>query len=319
MREPAARNRRWFMWAGKCLLAVLLLYLIASNVSSVSILQALSAARFPFIAAALLLLPLNLWLQYSKWKLMLRRTYPKAEVGDIRSSLLLGFTFGLATPARIGEFGGRAMAVRNTEPLTLMGITAIDKLATMAVTVAAGIIGLLLYGALHPFMDFGLLAVALTLIVFSVYAAGRSVYQRRSRLLKSTGWFGRTIRKLAAAQHCIDRRTMLRVLMLSVLFYATFLMQFFLLLSAFGPLDPVSTLAGISTIMLVKTVLPPITLGELGIREGVAVLVFGHAGVLAAAAFSASLLLFAINLLLPALAGLPLLVRMPRTSTAGPR
>ena len=108
------------------------------------------------------------------------------------------------------------------------------------------------------------------------------------------------------------------LLVYSGLFYLTFLLQFFLLLSAFGPVQPLSALAGIGTIMLLKTVIPPVTLGELGIREGASVIVLGHAGILPAAAFNASLLLFAVNLLLPALAGLALLmwIKPARRSSA---
>ncbi|MCZ7558184.1 MAG: flippase-like domain-containing protein [Bacteroidia bacterium] len=308
------RGRHLLLWAGKCVLASLLLYLLIHNVDAAAIARAWSGANPWYIAAALLLLPLNLWLQYRKWAVMLRRVYPDIPVGDVRGSLLIGFTFGLVTPARIGEFGGRAVAVRGAKPSVLMGLTAADKLSTMAVTVGVGLPGVLLYGLLYPFMDRVLLlavfsgTVAMGLLVIGI------LVQLRGRIRNAEHWVGRTYRRITMVVQALDASTVRIMLWLSVLFYLTFLAQFFLLLSAFGPVSLFSALAGISTIMLIKTIVPPITLGELGIREGTAVLVLAPIGVLAAAAFNASLLLFVVNLLIPALIGVPLLVRTRRTA-----
>jgi uncharacterized membrane protein YbhN (UPF0104 family) len=306
--------RRWLLWTVKCSLAVVLLFLLIHNVDTAAIARAWSVANPLYMVAALLLLPLNLWLQYRKWALMLRRVYPAVRDGDIRGSLLIGFSFGLVTPARIGEFGGRAVAVRDAKPSVLMGLTAVDKLSTMAITVGIGLPGVLLYGLLHPFMDRVLLvavftgAVALGLLVISVMS------KLRGRSWHAEHWAGRTYRRMTTAMRALDASTVRIILLLSVLFYFTFLTQFLLLLSAFGPVNLFSAFAGISTIMLIKTIVPPVTLGELGIREGTAVIVLSHVGVLAAAALSASLLLFVVNLLIPALIGLPLLLRARLTS-----
>jgi uncharacterized membrane protein YbhN (UPF0104 family) len=109
----------------------------------------------------------------------------------------------------------------------------------------------------------------------------------------------------------VDGPVRARLLVFSALFYMTFVAQFLLLLRAFGPIDILSSLAGVSTIMLIKTIIPPLTLGELGIREGASVFVLGHAGMLAAGAVSASLLLFGINILLPGLVGVLVMLRRP--------
>jgi uncharacterized membrane protein YbhN (UPF0104 family) len=301
--------RRWLLWTGKGLLAGLLLFLLIHNVDTTAIMRAWSVASPIYIAAALSLLPLNIWLQYRKWALMLRRVYPDVRDGDIRGSLLIGFSFGLVTPARIGEFGGRAISVRDAKPSVLMGLTAVDKLSTMAVTVGVGLPGVLLYGLLHPFMDRVLLVAVFAGTVATGLLVVSALSRLRGRAWHAEHWAGRTYRRMTTAMQTLDASTVRIMLLLSVMFYFTFLVQFFLLLSAFGPVSLFSALAGISTIMLIKTIVPPVTLGELGIREGTAVIVLSHAGVLAAAALSASLLLFVVNLLIPALIGLPLLLR----------
>ena len=328
--------RRVALWGGKLLLAAALLALIADAVKIHSLLDLLRSAQPLLLLAALLLLPLNIWLQLRKWRLLVHSRFPGTPATDLRASLLLGFTFGVVTPARLGEFGGRVAGFRGAgmqraDLFALAGLTAIDKFATMLVTVLVGLPGLLLFAASHPFMDAWLLptalgaggllaAVGIFLILrpsrpstatatvrsmqapaIAAHAAGR-VSGRISAMIRAR------LSELRDTLRGIDRRRRIGLMVYSGLFYLTFLLPFFLLLSAFGPVQPLSAIAGIVTIMFVKTVIPPVTLGELGIREGASVLVLGHAGILPAAAFNASLLLFVVNLLLPALAGLALLL-----------
>ncbi|MBN1448605.1 MAG: flippase-like domain-containing protein [Bacteroidetes bacterium] len=311
--------RHWAVWIGKLLLAVLLLVLLLHNLHRETLLSTLSAARPLYIGAALLLLIPNVFLQYRKWRVLLHSVYPTVTAHDTRASLLLGFTFGIVTPARIGEFGGRAVAVRGADKLTLMGLTALDKLATLLVTVTAGAFGLLLFCLRHPFMDPLLLAgIEITVLAVAFVLLRLRAARRSSSRTDTPRKKGRSrVQQLREALRRVDAPVRKRLLLLSLLFYGTFLLQFIMLLLAFGPVDPLSAIAGISTIMLIKTIIPPVTLGELGIREGASVYVLGHAGILATAAFSASLLLFAINILLPSLAGLLILLRRPaQESTA---
>lgn len=316
---PRTRNdiRQWALWSGKILLAALLLYLLLRNIEAASILQTVHAANPWLLAGAVLLLLPNILLQYRKWGLLLRTVYPATPARDIRTSLLLGFTFGIVTPARIGEFGGRATAVRGASALTLVGLTAIDKLATMAVTISLGGAGLVVFCQEHPFMNPWLLALAEAGMLAVAAVVLRLAWKRSvARPEDPADMPGGRLQRLFSALRHIDTTVRRRLLLLSLLFYLTFLAQFLLLLQAFGPGDIISALAGISTIMLVKTIIPPITVGELGIREGASVYVLGHAGILAASAFSASLLLFAINILLPSLAGLLVLLRRPTSPPA---
>lgn len=330
---PGTDIRRVAKWGGKLLLAAALLLLIADSIKSHSLLPLLHSVQPVLLLAALLLLPLNLWLQLCKWRLLVHSRFPGVPASDLRASLLLGFTFGVVTPARLGEFGGRAAGfrgkgLRTVDLFALVGLTAVDKFATMLVTVAIGVPGLLLFAWRHPFMDASslwlllsaaalLLAVGILLLRLRPGIASPSVptaFPVRSShgsVTTSAGLRALLRQRWAELREMlrgVDRPQRLRLIGYSGLFYLTFLLQFFLLLAAFGPVQPLSALAGIVTIMLVKTIIPPVTLGELGIREGASVVVLGHAGILPAAAFNASLLLFAVNLLLPALAGLVLLL-----------
>jgi hypothetical protein len=67
---------------------------------------------------------------------------------------------------------------------------------------------------------------------------------------------------------------------------------------------------GSMVVFFVKFLVPVVTVMDLGVREGAAVFVMSLLGVAPEAALGASLLLFAINMVLPSLAGAPLVAGM---------
>jgi hypothetical protein len=75
---------------------------------------------------------------------------------------------------------------------------------------------------------------------------------------------------------------------------------------------------GVALVFFAKSAVPSVTLGDLGVRESAAVFFLGFYGVAEAAAFNASLGLFAVNILLPALAGLALLPRLAAVPAPAP-
>jgi uncharacterized membrane protein YbhN (UPF0104 family) len=67
---------------------------------------------------------------------------------------------------------------------------------------------------------------------------------------------------------------------------------------------------GVALVFFAKSAIPQVTLGDLGVREGAAVFFLAAYGVGPAAALDASLALFGLNLLLPALVGAPFLLQL---------
>ena len=92
------------------------------------------------------------------------------------------------------------------------------------------------------------------------------------------------------------------------------------LLKAFAPgAGVVVAFWGVILTFYAKALIPPLTLMDLGIREGAAVFFLGMLGLPQAAALNAALLLMTINLLLPASFGIPFVFRLklPSGATAG--
>lgn len=315
LREPYLRAvRAWtegplrpWKRPAKAVLAAVLLGMLARWVDTGKVLAALrDADGWAIAAAAVLLLP-NIGLQYGKWRSLVRWSHPAAPGGEILRSLLSGFAFALFTPARLGEFGGRALVMNEPRRGTLVALTAVDKFVSLAVTVAAGIAGLSVYlqrGAGASFLA-SVCAGAGVLVVGWVASARTARIPKNigRALLRRSPVLQRAAARLAEGFPRVPRPVLLKQLALSAVFYATFCTQFILLLFAFGPVDIGAAAAGIACVMFAKSVIPPVTFGELGIREGAAVFFLGGLGIAAAAALNASFLLFCINILVPALAG----------------
>jgi uncharacterized membrane protein YbhN (UPF0104 family) len=262
------------------------------------------APPLPLVAAMLLLLP-NLALQHAKWTLLARIEAPGLRSWDAARSLFIGFALGLVTPARSGELGGRAYGLHGSDLAAIAGLTAIDKLASMLVTLLAGIAGSAFYAWQLGWWSGALTTgVAVANAVLVVVAAVVLVLRSRTPAAPAKrGRLGAAWQRARASVRAIPIRTFVWLLGLSIAFYAVFITQFVLLLHAMGGGDTIALLAGAATVMLLKTVIPPLTFGELGIREGAAVFVFAPLGFRTAAAFDASLLLFGLNVLLPAMIG----------------
>jgi hypothetical protein len=74
--------------------------------------EAFSWRQFPFLFAALLLMPVNVFLESTKWRLFINEFQKKFDISDALKSMLCGSFFGFITPNRFGEFLGRLNRIK---------------------------------------------------------------------------------------------------------------------------------------------------------------------------------------------------------------
>jgi len=288
-----------FIFYGKLAVAAATLYFLSRAIPVRDLTATLDAARPGYLFAAASLLGLNLLAQAGKWWYLLRIAQTGISAKTAWRSLIVGFPLGFVTPGRLGEIG-RALYVPELSQSRTFALLVIDKVATALITLTVGLTGLLMLPGLGFGSNLrGAFAVCLALLLgFILFAVSRPRIAGLCQRFSRTDAF--TPRHVSGA------------LLWSLLFYATFLGQLVLLVHALGHTGRVLDSAqAAACVFLVKTVLP-FAFGDLGIREGAAVFFFGKNGVPAAAALQASLLLFVINVGLPALLGLPVLLRTRR-------
>ena len=270
------------------------------------IIDTLLQARVDLCVLAFLLSGLNLFLQFLKWRYLVRLIKPDVPASEILTSLFAGFTFGLITPGRVGEFG-RVVFIKNKPYITLLGLSFLDKFYALALVFLGGSIGLLAilgqYLDQHvlfwPVVLFAIVSLSLLFYLILHPDAIRTLLYS----LNITLPFREKIKLLISSLDNFHHRQAHTLLALCSMFYFVLIGQFYVLVLAFKSISAWPAYQAISATLFVKTLLP-ISLGDLGIRELAAKEFFSFVGVYDAAAFNASLLLFTINVLLPSIIGL---------------
>jgi uncharacterized membrane protein YbhN (UPF0104 family) len=262
-----------------------------------------------FVWVCLLWIP-TIYLQYVRWALLAREAGEGVSRGDIRRSFWVGFTLGLVTPGRVGQFG-RALALHNCSLSRAMGLSAMER-GYSAITINGfGLLALVLLpwlGWMPPYATLngvaqGVLIVAGTfLLVLGVFP--RSVFRPLNWIASKLPFRD----KLASAIDVLKPAGPARgivYLLLAAAGLASALLQFVLLLHAMHADVPVfaGMLAALLTFFLKGAL--PISVGSLGVGEWTAVYCFRGLGVEPSVSVAASLILFVLNVFIPSLIGLP--------------
>jgi uncharacterized protein (TIRG00374 family) len=279
------------------------------------ILISLENVNFIFLLAAVGLVFVNLYFQFLKWKLTCNYFLNEHDNSKIFSSLFYGFAGGSFTPARIGEYIGRNLAFNNKTIFQVLTATFIDKFFTLIFVTCLGSLGCIIFiNSFYTIPYYLTLALVFAIVLF-FYLILKFLF---NGTLENDFFLKKLISLKLIAKHSakiktlfqLSRQYSLKMLHYSFLFYLTFLIQFTLLFAAFSNHTEIVNYFWVAIlIMFSKTFIPPISIGEVGVREGISVFFLTKMGETASAAFNASIFLFMINILLPALIGLFLIFR----------
>lgn len=301
---------RW-LYAAKAVGAAVALWLLVHLAHPADVWASLHHIAPGWLGLALLLLPLNIGLEAYRWARLVRCVAPAVPLRQAMEAVVAAYPVGLLTPGRVGDYVGRAVMLPGVPAGVSAALTFAERMATLAWCLAGGLLALGPYLAWHTVprpVAMALVAVAAggTAVLFAALLAPDA----SRRMLSAVLPFAPIRRALEAFRH-VPRAEAVRLVALSGLRYGVFSAQFVLLVRAFVPLaDWSAAAAGVALTFFAKSAVPQVTLGDLGVRESAAVFFLGAFDVPAAAALDASLCVFVINLVVPALAGLPLLWRV---------
>jgi uncharacterized protein (TIRG00374 family) len=310
-----AKHKSWLIIIVKLIIAAGILYYLVSYTNYNDIIKAIKGANRLLLAAAFVLSFLNIYLQFYKWKLTCKTVLHESKNSKILISLFYGLSAGAITPARVGEYFGRAIAFKNKPLLQVTVATLVDKFFPLMIVAFFGSISTIIF--LYFYYDVSVYIVfSLFIIVFTLFYALAIIIRSEKfwnsilfTKLNSSKYFNKLFLQLQSLSK-LNKKYFTRMSIISMLFYSCFLLQYALLVSAFSHnTEIMNYLWAGNLIMFVKTVIPPISLGELGIREGASVFFLTKFSELPSVAFNASIFLFIINILLPALVGLILLLK----------
>jgi hypothetical protein len=265
-----------------------------------------------------LMMTVNWSLETLKWKLMIGKIERVSFFKSLQA-VLTGISVSSFTPNRIGEYLGRAFILKYASHIDGILITILGSMCQLMVTIVAGSMSFLFFLPTYfpgfayseGYLYYGVvfITILLDLLLIGLLFNISFLNTVKEKIFKNG------LKKFRSHFHVFSyftNRQIAVIILLSALRYIIFSSQFYLLLKLFGvPVPFFDALILISIIYFIMAVIPTVALTELGIRGSIAIYIFGiyFSGIYPATAefslgiFSASTLLWMINLGIPALIG----------------
>lgn len=262
------------------------------------------------LIAAIGLMVVNWSIETRKWQLAVRRVQ-KISFWQGFKAILTGVSFSVTTPNRTGEYLGRVLYMEEGNRLRTISLTILCSMSQLLVTLFAGIIGLLFLWdrilSAEPISGWSsiglqvlLFGSILALIILTLFYFRVSLFAR---------WIDRLSRKekfafLLVELGALNATILWRLLSLSTIRFGVFILQYYLLFSFFGvEVGFVETLWSTSLVFLILAIIPGFALADLGIRGEVNLKVLGLYSSNAIGIGFTAVIVWFINLIIPALAG----------------
>ena len=267
----------------------------------------LNFRSLPYLLLCMALMPVNLGTETLKWHRLIRKFYPIRFIKSYKS-VITGIALSIFTPKRLGEYGGRVLLLQKHRP-DAVGALFVSNLSQSIANLIIGVLSILLFTILftkeveHLHLITGIaiaFIITLTIIYFSFPMLSKHLI--KWKIFRSKFVSFQQIKKNSTSD-------LVWLLCLSVLKYCIFILQFVLIIKAFGiQIDIFSGIICASCVFFIKTMLPVPASVELAARGSIAIFFFSvltnnHIGILVA-----SVLLWVVNLAIPALVGSLLIV-----------
>jgi uncharacterized membrane protein YbhN (UPF0104 family) len=260
-----------------------------------------SADRIKLAFAIVALMLFNWSLEALKWQKLLQHIQHISFIRSLRS-VLTGVSVSLITPNRIGEYAGRILYLKNIHKGQAIVANILGSWAQFIVASVYGIFGIVCYWQYNyigflPWLLLGSIIVLLLLAYAYLHVDGLPRLTDKIKFLKRLTQYIRIVRSFS-------RRDLVIVILYSALRYLVFGTQFFLLL-LFFEVD-ISFIEALPTVFLIfwcMAVLPSIALVEAPLRAELSITLLGVFSTNSVGIMAASLCLWLINIILPALLG----------------
>jgi uncharacterized membrane protein YbhN (UPF0104 family) len=269
------------------------------------------------LAVVLIGMLFNWGLEARKWQMLVK---PLQRISFLRafSAVLSGVSFSINTPNRIGEYGGRVLYLKNNRSkLKAIAATMVGSFSQLIVTIIFGLIGLMYYiskftlvkGDNHFASGFwekillGVLTVICALIILLYFRLQIivAIFEKIPFLRKARVFIQIIVRYSAGDLE--------RLLLLSACRYMVFSAQYLILLDSLGvEMHWWQGFLMNAVIYLVMALVPTIAIAELGLRGKVSLYFMGLLSTNSPAIIAATVGIWCINLLLPAILGSVLLL-----------
>lgn len=260
---------------------------------------------------AIILLSLNIGIEAFKWKILVSPVQ-KISFWKAIKATVTGHALVFNSINRFGESAARSVYLDEGYRLKGMAISMVGSMSLIIVNLFIGLLGMLymrvfILDATHHLEGLSMfwLTGLMSVLSFGTILLGL-IYYKLSwliRLLEKIPLVAR-YRFVVENMEKLHWQFLTKILLLSVLRYVVFIVQYVLIMQVFevgtGVCD---TAALVAVMLLVLSIIPTVTLAELGIRGEVSLQLFGllSTNLLGIVASTGSI--WIINLIVPAIAG----------------
>lgn len=261
------------------------------------------------------LMGVNWALESLKWQIALKPVQPIRFLRAFKA-ILAGTCIASFTPNRVGEYLGRMLYVNQGNKILSIAPTILCSMSQMLVTLTAGTVGIGLFSSLPYYFGVSWITPSFFKAAGFAVAAGAVglglVYFRFDPLVRQVNRWIRKDNSTFSIPDNFHFSALARILFISVARYGVFLLQYYLLFSLFGiPLFPQQVFTGVSVMFVLMSIVPTLTfLTDLGFRWLAGIQIFQVYTMNTAAILAVSLGIWLINLIIPALVGSLLILRI---------
>ncbi len=238
-----------------------------------------------------------------KWKFVLRKFQ---DISLLRSfsAILSGTAISLLMPNRTGEYLGRVFFLDPSIRIKSIFATFIGSLSQLVITLVLGAVGFIYYEKSLHYPGYIQAAVVIGALIFIALIIFFYFNIRVIRSLLPARKWSKSLRKYLKVYRLYHAGELEKILLFSLARYLIFSVQFYVFMLFFGVHVPFfNALMLIFLMYLVQTISPTNGFTELVVRGGTTAFLFKAYTVNLAAVLAASYSLWAINLLIPGLAG----------------
>lgn len=301
--------RKSLLWSVKILVFLFAVYIFVQQFSKISSqdFYDISISNWGYIFIAVVLVFFNWGLELLKWYFTVKPINRKVGMSKLIQSLLAGISTGFVTPNRLGNFVGRMLYYEGKSKYYLILGTLYGNFAQFLASLFFGLVGFYYVGSIIFSLDE---QINFTYLIFSVGGVSLLVYVLYPVLpSEKLRWLKKRFNILAVFRS-MAKRIALPLLLISHLRYLVFVLQYSLLLIAFGAEYSHELIYALYLHYLIVTLTPTLFLGKIVVREAVGLFVLSTFVSNPSIIILSSLLLWIINLGLPALVGLYFLLKV---------
>lgn len=269
-------------------------------------------SQFWWLLAVVILFPLNYFFEAVKWEMLVSKVQKISFVTSLKA-VLAGISTGFFTPNRVGELVGRVMFLDVENRKSGVTFSVVNSLTQNLIMALCGIPTCLAFyyftaGSLNADIASYLLILISFLLFFGIFYF--ALPQLSQRLASSS--ISAKIGTFTSCLSAYGKRDLVQIMVISLLRYIIFCIQFFLMLRFFSVhLNVWEAIFSIPTSYLFVTFTPSIAFSEPAIRSSYAVLFIGAFSGQVVGIALAGVCIWVINFVFPMLVGSVVMLREP--------